>query len=124
MSKTIVVADDQPGIISGVQFALEDEDVVIIKASDGREAWSKVSSIKPDLVILDSMMPPSGKYEGIEICKRIKNDPDTKSIPVIMLTALGSKRDQEMAIEAGALDCVEKPFNSDALARKVKDIIG
>ena len=121
-AKTILIADDEPSITLGVRFILEDAGYRVIKAVNGSDAMEKTRNQKPDLILLDIMMPPSGKYEGIEVCKKLKNDLTTCHIPIIMLTAKGRKKDQQMAEEYDIEKFVKKPFDSDNLLALIKEI--
>jgi len=92
----------------------------VFTARDGQEALDKVSETQPDLILLDVMMP---KLNGFEVCERLKSDPTTKIIPVIMVTALNEIEDKIKATEAGADDFVSKPFNKLELLTRVKSLL-
>jgi len=121
-AKTILVADDEPSITLGVQFIMEEAGYRVIKAVSGPDALEITRNQKPDLILLDIMMPPGGKYEGIEVCKELKNDSETRHIPIIMLSAKGRKKDKQMAEAYDIEKFVKKPFDSDNLLAIIKEI--
>ena len=92
-----------------------------LTATNGEQALQKVREEKPDLVILDIMMP---KLDGYETCRMIKSDPATKNIPVILLTAKGREVDQKLGREVGANDYMTKPFSPSKLIERVQAILG
>ena len=118
--KKILIADDRPKIVELVRVILEGENYQIIDASDGEQTLKKVRLEKPDLVLLDVVMP---KMDGFEVCRKLKKDPQTKRIPVIMLTAKGQKVDKEKGRKVGAVDYITKPFNPSTLLAKIKETL-
>lgn len=112
----LIVDDDRPSL-ELLQAYLEDVDCVTACAHDGIEALEAIGKKTPDLVLLDIMMP---KMSGFEVCKRIKNDPKTKDIPVIMITALNEFGDIERGIDSGTDDFISKPVNKLELITRVK----
>ena len=92
----------------------------VIEAKSGQEALQKVRDEKPDLILLDVMMP---KMSGYEVCKILKNDPETQFIPIVMVTALTSVEDKIRGIEAGADDFISRPFNKTELMARVKSLL-
>ena len=118
--KKILIADDRPEVVELVRVTLEGEDYQIVDASNGKETLKKARLEKPDLVLLDVVMP---KMDGFEVCRKLKKDPQTKEIPIIMLTAKGQKVDQEKGRELGARDYITKPFSPSALLRKIEEIL-
>jgi two-component system alkaline phosphatase synthesis response regulator PhoP len=115
----IVVDDDEPSL-ELLQAYLEDVDCVTILAQDGLEALEIISRKTPDLVLLDVMMP---KMSGFEVCKRIKNDPKTSDVPVIMVTALNEFGDIERGIDSGTDDFISKPVNKLELVTRVRTML-
>jgi two-component system alkaline phosphatase synthesis response regulator PhoP len=115
----IVVDDDEPSL-ELLQAYLEDVDCVTISAQDGLEALEIISRKTPDLVLLDVMMP---KMSGFEVCKRIKNDPKTSDVPVIMVTALNEFGDIERGIDSGTDDFISKPVNKLELVTRVRTML-
>ena len=117
---TVLVVDDNQQNLELLQAYLEDLDCETIPAHDGLEALQIVSKKAPDLVLLDVMMP---KMSGFEVCKRIKNDPKTTDIPVIMVTALNEFGDIERGIDSGTDDFISKPVNKLELLTRVKTML-
>ena len=118
--KKILIVDDRPEVVELVRVTLEGEDYEIVDASDGKEALKKVRLEKPDLVLLDVVMP---KMNGFEVCRKLKKDPQTKEIPIIMLTAKAQKVDKEKGREVGASDYITKPFSPSALLTKIEKLL-
>lgn len=118
--KKILVVDDEPSIVKLVSVKLEKEGYELYTAYDGEEALSKVRDVNPDLIVLDVMMP---KLDGRQVCARIKGNPETKQIPIIMLTAVGQFEEQLKGMEAGADEYVTKPFSPEALAKTVAEVL-
>ena len=111
----ILVAEDEPYILSMLEFRLKSLGHEIIRAVDGREALEFATTENPDLVLLDVMMPV---MDGLQVLRNIKSQEETKNIPVIMLTAKGQDKDIVTGIETGAVDYVTKPFSfAELLAR-------
>jgi two-component system alkaline phosphatase synthesis response regulator PhoP len=122
MSKgKILVVDDEIYIVHILDFSLGMEGYEVVTALDGEQALHKVKNDKPDLVVLDIMMP---KLDGYETCKILKSDPDTKNIPVILLSAKGRNADQKMGYQVGADDYITKPFSPRKLVERINMILG
>ena len=117
MPDRILVADDEPDLLNAAKIMLERGGYQVIEATNGDEALEKVYSEKPDLIILDVVMP--GKT-GTEVCKILKDDPQTSSIPILMYTVLGRKADSKISEEAGADEHLIKPFIPEDLVAMVK----
>ena len=114
-SETILLVDDNPTNIDVLYNFLNDHGYDVLVAEDGISALERVTYAKPDLILLDIMMPRMG---GFEVCEKLKEDPDTADIPVIFLTALGSVEDKVKGFELGGVDYITKPFqNQEILAR-------
>ncbi len=118
--KKILIADDRPEVVELVKVTLEGEGYQTIDASDGREALEKIGKEKPDLILLDIIMP---RMDGFEVLSKVRKDPKTKDIPVIMLTAKGQKVDKEKGGTLGAQDYIIKPFSPSRLLRKIEEIL-
>jgi CheY-like chemotaxis protein len=116
----IVVVDDNQQNLELLQAYLEDIDCVTAAAKDGQEALEVIKRKSPDLILLDVMMP---KMSGFEVCKRLKNDPATSDIPVIMVTALNELGDIKRGIESGTDDFLSKPVNKLELLTRVKTML-
>jgi adenylate cyclase len=120
MPNKILIVDDEPFNLDLLEQELSDHHYDIERAGDGAEALEKVESFKPDLLLLDYMMP---KMNGIEVVERLRRDERYKSIPVILLTAKGSQEDKVRGLDAGADDYVVKPFDSFELLARVRAMI-
>ena len=123
MPKSILIADDAIHIRILLQQTLEDfEDVGVelLTASDGLEAWEVIQAKRPDLLILDVMMPG---LSGYEVCERLKTDPGLAHAYVIMLTAKGQAKDHERGMQVGADEYITKPFNPRHLVRRVAEVL-
>lgn len=120
MPEKILIADDEQTAVDILKSILEDKDYAVITAYDGEEAVKAVREQKPDLVILDVMMP---KMNGYEVCEKIKKDPSTKDIPVIMLTAKDMGEDIEMALSKDANWYITKPYDAKYLLGKISSFL-
>jgi len=116
----ILVVDDNIQNLELLQAYLEDIDCKTIPAHNGIEALDIIATAPPDLVLLDIMMP---KMSGFEVCRRIKNDPRTADVPVIMVTALTEFGDIERAIDSGTDDFISKPVNKLELLTRVRTML-
>jgi CheY-like chemotaxis protein len=117
---TILVADDTEQNVELLQAYLDDLGCTTLAAYDGQETLDKVAEAKPDLILLDIMMP---KMSGYEVCKQLKENPDTASIPICMVTALKEEGDIERAVEAGTDDFISKPVNRWELLTRVRSLL-
>ncbi len=120
MNKKILVVDDEPDIVELVSYNLKKEGFEVSSALDGEEALNKIRAGKFDLVILDLMLPG---MQGTEICRIIRNNPETQSLPVIMLTAKGEEIDKIVGLEIGADDYITKPFSPKELAARIRAVL-
>ena len=116
----VLVVDDNQQNLELLQVYLEDVDCQSIPACDGPEALDIIAKEPPDLILLDVMMP---KMSGFEVCRRVKGNPATADIPIIMVTALTEMGDIERAIEAGTDDFLSKPINKFELLTRVKTML-
>ena len=114
--KKILIADDTIEVVNVVEEVLTNAGFKVYKAFDGDEALSKVWEIKPDLILLDVMMP---KKNGYDVLNVLKEQPDTQNIPVIMLTGRTGELDKKISFASGADDYIEKPFAVSELLKKV-----
>jgi two-component system alkaline phosphatase synthesis response regulator PhoP len=115
--KKILIVEDEKDILQLVKLYLEKEGYRTVTASTGSEGLAQVRTEKPDLVILDLMLP---EIDGLEICKRLRSAPDTAMLPIIMLTAKAEESDTIIGLELGADDYVTKPFSPKTLVARVK----
>lgn len=120
MMATVLVVDDNQQNLELLQAYLDDVDCETIAANDGAEALEIIKQKQPDLVLLDVMMP---KMSGFEVCRRIKNNPKTADIPVIMVTALTELGDIERGLDSGTDDFLSKPVNKWELTTRVKTML-
>ncbi|MEZ5063831.1 MAG: response regulator [bacterium] len=116
----ILVVDDEPPIREILKFQLENAGFYVKCAQDGEEGLQMVTEDPPDLVLLDLMIP---QMDGYEVCRRIKNDYNTRHIPVIILTARGELDEKLKGLENGANDYVTKPFSMPELLMRVKNVL-
>lgn len=121
MSKKVLIADDEQNIVISIEFLLKREGFEVLVAHDGDEALDRVRADRPDLVLLDVMMP---KKNGYEVCQAIKSDPALSSTRILMLTAKG--RDTEIAkgLAIGADAYMTKPFATRDLVAKSLELLG
>jgi diguanylate cyclase (GGDEF)-like protein len=120
MSERILVADDDPDIRKFIEVTLNLEGFDLISAADGEEAFVQAVEDPPDLVLLDVMMP---KLDGFEVCRRLRADPRTSNISVILLTAKSLTADRVVGLTAGADDYIIKPFDPIELVARVKSTL-
>ncbi len=118
----ILIADDEPHILLGVEYLLQQKGHEVHKASDGSEVRVHLQSFLPDLVILDVMMPPSGIDEGFNLCQWIRENPGTQNIPVIILTVKAQESDRQKADECGVNAYLTKPIDREALFRAIDSL--
>lgn len=120
MKKKILVVDDEETLRNLLVDVLEGENFMVISCSDTEEGYKRVIKSQPDLVILDIKMPRIG---GIELCRLLRENPQTKGIPIIMLTVESSETDKVIGLEVGADDYITKPFSSRELLARVKSLL-
>lgn len=117
----VLVVDDEIYIVHILDFSLGMEGYEVLTALDGEQALEKAKQEKPDLIVLDIMMP---KLDGYETCKMLKADEETRDIPVILLSAKGRNVDQKIGFEVGADDYITKPFSPRKLVERINSILG
>lgn len=121
MGKRILIVDDEQSLLELVSAILDEEGFEVETTLNGKEALDKLKSAKPDLVILDMMMPG---MSGRETAERIRNDPTTKDIPIIFLTvAKFSEAGKDILKKLGIKDYITKPFENDDLVKRVKKVL-
>jgi len=116
----ILVVDDHEQNLELLQAYLEDIGCQILTARDGMEALGIVESSEPDLIVLDVMMP---RMSGFQLCSKLKAEPRTRDIPIVMVTALSDVGDVERAVESGADDFLTKPVHKIELVTRVKSLL-
>lgn len=120
MKKKILVVDDEKDIVDILKYNLEREnEFEVLTAANGREALEAAESL-PDLIVLDIMMP---ELNGFEVCKQLKNNPNTSKIPVIFLTAKENEIDEILGLEIGADDYINKPISPRKVLARIKSVI-
>ena len=117
MARRILLVDDEPLIVKGLKYSLEQEGYETESAADGEEALARFFGGQFDLILLDVMLP---KMDGIEVCQRIR---EKSNVPIIMLTAKGEDMDKIMGFEYGADDYMTKPFNILEVKARIKSIL-
>ena len=120
MGKRILLVDDAKTILMTEKMMLAGSEYEVDTAADGAQAIAKVAQKKPDLILLDVVMPNMG---GIETCRTLKNDPRTRSIPVVIVTTKGEPRKVEEAFSAGCDDYITKPIDRAELLNKVSSLL-
>ena len=120
MQQKVLLIEDEPHIIEALSFLLEREGLAVSAHSDGVDAAQVAAQTTPDLIILDVMLP--GK-SGFDILRELRAQPDTKALPVMMLTAKGQARDRTEAEEAGASAFMTKPFSNAEIVQTVKGLL-
>ena len=116
----ILIADDNPQGVELLEAYLSVTDYEIRTAADGEETLQRVADWQPDLILLDVMMP---KISGFEVCKRLRGNPATRDIAVLMVTALDQASDVERAVDAGTDDFLSKPINKTELLLRVRNLL-
>ena len=117
----ILIVDDEEKVRKLVEVTLSVSDLEILHASSGEEALKIAREAVPDIMLLDIMMP--GSLDGFEVCRLLKNDPDTNRIYIIMLTAKGQQADKKKGLVSGADDYFVKPFSPMELMEKIDKLV-
>ena len=120
MTKTVLIADDEPNILISLDYLMKREGYRVLLAHDGQEACDLIASEHPDMVLLDVMMP---KKTGFEVCHAIRADETFKAMPILLLTAKGRDTDVAKGLAMGANDYMIKPFSTKELAQKVRELL-
>ncbi len=118
MTKRVLLADDEPNIVESLRFLLERAGFDVLVATDGQEALDTALQEKPDVLVLDLMLP---ELDGYEVLRQLRANADNASLPVLMLTAKGQRIDRETALKCGADLFITKPFaNADITAAVIQ----
>ena len=120
MKHKLLVVDDEPDAVELVEFNLKQAGFEVATAPDGAEALKKARAVRPDLIVLDVMLP---ELDGLEVCRILRRDPATAAIPILMLTARAAEVDRVVGLELGADDYVTKPFSPRELVLRIKKIL-
>ncbi len=118
--RKVLLVDDDEDFIETVKFYLTHSGYLVSVANNGEEAFAKLEVSKPDIVLLDLMLPG---MSGTEICKKLKSDPELLSIPVLMVTAKGEREDIKYAIKVGANGYIPKPFSLPRLVERIEEVL-
>lgn len=119
-SSTVLVIDDQENIIEFIKLGLKYEKFLVESAVDGPQGLAAAQRVNPDLIILDLMLPG---MDGLEVCHRLRENPTTRDIPILMLTAKDDVRDRIAGLDAGADDYLTKPFSFEELVARIRAIL-
>jgi two-component system phosphate regulon response regulator PhoB len=117
---TILVVEDEAPLVTLLRYNLEREGFCVLEAQDGDEALNQAREQKPDLVLLDWMLP---LVSGIEVCRQLRRHPETRGIPIVMLTARGEEGDKLRGLDSGADDYVTKPFSPSELIARIRAVL-
>ena len=120
MPKTVLIVYDEPNILLSVEFLMQREGHEALTASDGQEALDLLASSRPDLMILDVMMP---RKNGFEVCAEVRADPAFSDLPILMLTAKGREAEMSKGMSLGADAYITKPFSTHELVAKVLELL-
>lgn len=120
MTSKVLVVDDEPNILLSLEFLIKKAGFQVRTARDGEEALEALAAERPDLVLLDVMMP---RKDGYEVCQTIRQNPDWQDIKIIMLTAKGREVEKEKGLALGADDYITKPFSTQEVVAKVREVL-
>jgi two-component system phosphate regulon response regulator PhoB len=120
MKPLILVVEDEAPLVTLLRYNLEGAGFEVVDAPDGEEALISIAERKPDLILLDWMLP---LVSGLEVCRQIRRKPETRDIPIIMLTARGEEEDRIRGLDNGADDYITKPFSPSELLARVRAIL-
>ncbi len=120
MASRVLVVEDEPDIRDLLAFHLEREGYQVSRAHSGTDALRQIRAGPPDLVLLDLMLP---EMDGLEVCRRLRQDPATVALPVVMLTAKGEETDRVVGLELGADDYIVKPFSPKEVVARIRAVL-
>ena len=121
MSARILIADDEPNIVISLEYLMKREGYEVLIARDGQEALDTILRERPQLVLLDVMMP---NKTGFEVCQQVRATESVKDTPILMLTAKGRETDVAKGLGVGATAYLSKPFSTKEIAQKVRELLG
>jgi DNA-binding response OmpR family regulator len=119
-ARKVLIADDEPNVVTSLEFLMKGCDYEVRVARDGEEAMRLAQDFRPDLLLLDVMMPVR---DGLEVCRRIRADPATRAIRIVILTAHGRETDVARGLALGADAYITKPFSNKELVAKVRSLL-
>ena len=120
MKPYVLIVEDEDSLATLLQYNLDKEAFRVAVATDGEEALLMIDEGAPDLVVLDWMLP---KVSGVEVCRRLRARPETRNLPIIMLTARGEESDRIRGLDTGADDYIVKPFSMSELAARIRAVL-
>jgi DNA-binding response OmpR family regulator len=120
MSGKVLIVDDEPNIVTSLEFLMRKNRYEVQVARDGGEALGLVERFRPDVVLLDVMMPV---WSGLEVCRRIRANPELRGVKIVMLTARGRESERDRGLAAGANAYVTKPFSTKELVSTVRELM-
>jgi DNA-binding response OmpR family regulator len=120
MSRRVLIVDDEPNIVTSLEFLMRGDDYEVRVARNGEEALQLAESFRPDIVVLDVMMP---QRSGFEVCQKIRENPILGDVKIIMLTAKGRDVEKEKGLDLGANAYVTKPFSTKELMNTVRGLL-
>ena len=120
MASRVLIVEDEPDIRGLLAFHLEREGYQVFKSNNGADALRQVRARPPDLVLLDLMLP---EMDGLEVCRRLRQDPATAPLPIVMLTAKGEEVDRVLGLELGADDYIVKPFSPREVVARIRAVL-
>ena len=120
MAKRVLIAEDEPSIVTSLEFLMRKAGFETRAAADGEEALLLLGTFRPHLVLLDIMLP---RRSGLDLCRLIRADPALSGTRVLMLTAKGGQREVERGLAAGADDYITKPFSTQDLVERASDML-
>ena len=120
MKPRVLIVEDEPALVTLLRYNLEREGFDVSEASDGEEAMVSVAEQRPDLIVLDWMLP---HLSGLEVCRQLRRAPETRATPIIMLTAKSEGQDRVRGLESGADDYVTKPFSPAEVVARVRAVL-
>jgi len=121
MGKKILIADDEPNIVVSLEFLMKQQGYEVAVARDGEEAYAALASFRPDLILLDVMMP---RMSGYDLCQKLRENPAWQDVRVIMLSAKGRDVEVTKGMAVGADAYVTKPFSTKDLLARVRELLG
>ena len=120
MPSKVLIVEDDPHIVDILSYNLKQADLKVTSVPDGSSALAEVKRRLPDLILLDLMLP---KVDGLEVCRLLKGEPETKNVPIIMITAKGEEVDRIVGLELGADDYIIKPFSPREVVLRVRSVL-
>lgn len=120
MKPLVLIVEDEAALVAMLRYNLEKEGFAVAEAGDGEEALLQIAERRPDIVLLDWMLP---HVSGLEVCRQLRRSPRTRDVPVVMLTARGAEGDRVRGLEGGADDYVVKPFSPNELIARLRAVM-